>query len=276
MKLSELIKKRRAELGLTWTDFEDAGIHCNTLSNLLNDKQGGIKPATQEKLALVLKVSQGEIQACVAEMNPLKKVVNKKSLAKQKPKKAKPEPEPEELPFDDLPEQEPDAVAKAVMAETEAYDEPKPIKWYEDKPKEEPAEKPKEKVPVKKEAIMKEPEGMDNYLKKAADDIEKALDKVGDAAAEAMASITKGISLGILPADDTLDDPVNHPSHYTQGTVECIDAIESSMTPEEFRGYLKGCQMKYIWRYQHKGGVEDLKKARWYLDRLIKFWGGKV
>lgn len=274
MKLSELIKKRKEELGLTWADFDDAGIHCNTLSNLLNDKQGGIKPATQEKLALVLKVDKGVLQACIAEMNPLKKVVNKKSLAKQKQKKEQPEPESEPLPFDDEPE--PEAVAKAVMAETEAYDEPKPIKWYEDKPKEEPAEKPKEKVPVKKEAIMKEPEGMDNYLKKAADDIEKALDKVGDAAAEAMASITKGISLGILPADDTLDDPVNHPSHYTQGTVECIDAIESSMTPEEFRGYLKGCLMKYIWRYQHKGGMEDLKKARWYLDRLIKFWGGVI
>ena len=110
MKLSELIKKRREELGLTWQDFDDAGIHCNTLSNLLNDKQGRIKPATQERLAVVLKLSQGEIQACMAEMNPLKKViVNKKSLAKQKPKKAepKPEPEPEELPFDDLPEEEP-------------------------------------------------------------------------------------------------------------------------------------------------------------------------
>ena len=71
-------------------------------------------------------------------------------------------------------------------------------------------------------------------------------------------------------------DPVNHPAHYASGSIECIDAIESSMTPEEFRGYLKGCLMKYIWRYQHKGGMEDLKKARWYLDRLIKFWGGKV
>ena len=254
MKLSELIKKRKEELGLTWTDFDNAGIHCNTLSNLLNDKQGGIKPATQEKLALVLKVDKGVLQACIAEMNPLKKVVNKKSLAKQKPKKAKPEPEPEELPFDDLPEQEPDAVAKAVMAETEAYNEPEPEK----------------KVPVKKEAIMKEPEGMVNYLKNAADDIEKALDKVGDAAVEAMASITKGISLGILPADDTLDDTVNHPAHYTQGAVECIEAIKASMTASEFRGYLKGNAMKYLWRYQFKGGVEDLKKASWYLNRLIK------
>ena len=112
MKLSELIKKRKEELGLTWADFDDAGIHCNTLSNLLNDKQGGIKPATQEKLALVLKVDKGVLQACIAEMNPLKKVViSKKSLAKQKHPEAdttkevmeekpyvapEPEPDPEE------------------------------------------------------------------------------------------------------------------------------------------------------------------------------------
>ena len=112
MKLSELIKKRKEELGLTWADFDNAGIHCNTLSNLLNDKQGGIKPATQEKLALVLKVDKGVLQACIAEMNPLKKVViSKKSLAKQKHPEAdtvkdvmeekpyvapEPEPDPEE------------------------------------------------------------------------------------------------------------------------------------------------------------------------------------
>ena len=64
-------------------------------------------------------------------------------------------------------------------------------------------------------------------------------------------------------------DNVNHPSHYTQGAVECIDALKASMTKEEFIGYLKGCQMKYVWRYRMKGGVEDLRKARWYLDRLI-------
>jgi len=240
MKLSELIKKRRAELGLTWTDFEDAGIHCNTLSNLLNDKQGGIKPATQEKLALVLKVSQGEIQACVAEMNPLKKVVNKKSLAKQKPKKAKPEPEPEELPFDDLPEQEPE--------------EGEDMKWFADIPKEEAPTKVKVKAIQELEKVAEENSGT---IKKHVEEILEPFRPVNE-------------------TNIAYDDSVNHPSHYTQGTVECIDAIESSMTPEEFRGYLKGCQMKYIWRYQHKGGMEDLKKARWYLDRLIKFWGGKV
>lgn len=66
-------------------------------------------------------------------------------------------------------------------------------------------------------------------------------------------------------------DPVNSPSHYTQGGIECIEAIKASMTHEEFCGYLKGCAIKYLWRYKHKGKpVEDLKKAAWYQDRLIK------
>jgi len=64
-------------------------------------------------------------------------------------------------------------------------------------------------------------------------------------------------------------DVVNHPSHYTDGGIECIEAIEAQLTAEEFRGYLKGNIAKYVWREKHKGGTESLKKARWYLDRLI-------
>lgn len=64
-------------------------------------------------------------------------------------------------------------------------------------------------------------------------------------------------------------DNVNHPSHYTQGGIECIEAIKASMTHEAFCGYLKGNVQKYMWRYEHKGGVESLKKAQWYLDRLV-------
>ena len=64
-------------------------------------------------------------------------------------------------------------------------------------------------------------------------------------------------------------DMVNHPQHYTNGSVECIEAIESSMSAEEFKGYLKGNCIKYVWRYRDKGGKEDLQKAQWYLDRLI-------
>ncbi len=66
------------------------------------------------------------------------------------------------------------------------------------------------------------------------------------------------------------EDVVNHPSHYTDGGIECIEAIEAALTTEEFRGYCKGNCMKYIWRERHKGGTESLKKARWYLDRLIE------
>ena len=65
------------------------------------------------------------------------------------------------------------------------------------------------------------------------------------------------------------EDVVNHPSHYTEGGIETIDAIEAALTNEEFRGYCKGNCIKYIWRERHKGGTESLKKARWYLDRLI-------
>jgi hypothetical protein len=65
-------------------------------------------------------------------------------------------------------------------------------------------------------------------------------------------------------------DLVNHPPHYTQGGIECIDAIRASMSKEQFLGYCKGNSLKYQWRYEAKGGVEDLKKAKWYLDRMIQ------
>lgn len=63
-------------------------------------------------------------------------------------------------------------------------------------------------------------------------------------------------------------DNVNHPPHYKQGDIECIDAIQAALTPEEFRGYCKGNALKYVWRERHKGGIESLQKAVWYLDRI--------
>ena len=67
------------------------------------------------------------------------------------------------------------------------------------------------------------------------------------------------------------DDPVNRPAHYTSGGIECIDAIQASMTPEEFKGFLKGNAMKYLWRYRLKGNpAQDLEKAGWYLSRLTE------
>jgi hypothetical protein len=68
-------------------------------------------------------------------------------------------------------------------------------------------------------------------------------------------------------------DNVNHPSHYTEGKIECIEYIEDKLTPEEYRGYIKGNVLKYITRERHKNGDEDIRKAKWYLDRLINRLG---
>jgi len=65
-----------------------------------------------------------------------------------------------------------------------------------------------------------------------------------------------------------MTDTINSPDHYSSGDVECIEAIKSSMTMEEFLGYLRGNCFKYLWRYRMKGGTEDLRKAEWYLRRL--------
>lgn len=65
-------------------------------------------------------------------------------------------------------------------------------------------------------------------------------------------------------------DVVNHPSHYTQGGIECIDAIKAALGEEQYEGYLRGACIKYLWRYKMKSGVESLKKSEWYLKRLIE------
>ena len=66
-------------------------------------------------------------------------------------------------------------------------------------------------------------------------------------------------------------DNVNKPTHYNTGNIECIEAIEESMSSVAFKGYLKGNCMKYLWRYDYKGKqVEDLQKAGWYLGRLTQ------
>ena len=65
------------------------------------------------------------------------------------------------------------------------------------------------------------------------------------------------------------NDAVQHPSHYTQGGIECIEAIRASMTADGFCDYCKGNIIKYIWRWRDKGGVEDLRKASVYLNWLI-------
>ena len=72
------------------------------------------------------------------------------------------------------------------------------------------------------------------------------------------------------PAEDSVD-MVNSPPHYNATGIECIDAIQAA-TEDGFTYYLQGNIMKYLWRYRYKNGIEDLEKARWYLDKLIEVY----
>ena len=65
-------------------------------------------------------------------------------------------------------------------------------------------------------------------------------------------------------------DMVNSPPHYNQTGIECIHAI-SAATNDGFKYYLQGNILKYLWRFDYKDKpLEDLKKAQWYLDKLIE------
>jgi hypothetical protein len=66
------------------------------------------------------------------------------------------------------------------------------------------------------------------------------------------------------------NDIINHPAHYAGTSIETIEYIEDKLSAEEFDGYCVGNVLKYISRYRFKGGIDDLKKAAWYLKRLIK------
>ena len=66
-------------------------------------------------------------------------------------------------------------------------------------------------------------------------------------------------------------DIINHPDHYCYGGIETIEYIKAKLSPEEYRGYMKGSVIKYLSRAGHKDdAIQDLKKAQWYLNRLIE------
>lgn len=71
------------------------------------------------------------------------------------------------------------------------------------------------------------------------------------------------------------DDPINHPPHYTAGEIECITALKSALTFDEFRGFCKGSVIQYLWRERHKGVLDDARKAAWYCQRLVEELGAE-
>ena len=67
-----------------------------------------------------------------------------------------------------------------------------------------------------------------------------------------------------------MSDMVNHPAHYTAGGIECIDALKAATVGlEGIQAVCTANAIKYLWRWKYKNGVEDLKKAIWYINHLI-------
>lgn len=66
-------------------------------------------------------------------------------------------------------------------------------------------------------------------------------------------------------------DSVNHPNHYTQGGIECVDAMKACVSGlNEMEAVCTSHALKYLWRWKHKNGAEDIRKCIWWLERLLK------
>lgn len=66
-------------------------------------------------------------------------------------------------------------------------------------------------------------------------------------------------------------DNVNNPAHYTQGEIECIDCIKAATVNKVgIEAFCVGNAIKYLFRYENKNGLEDARKAQWYINRLIQ------
>lgn len=97
--------------------------------------------------------------------------------------------------------------------------------------------------------------------------IEHGYAKVAEPGDEELSVVYKPVDLLSLHVPDV----VNHPSHYTNGKVECIDAIESATVGKTgIEAVCVANVIKYLWRYEDKNGLEDIKKAQWYLNKLIE------
>lgn len=74
-----------------------------------------------------------------------------------------------------------------------------------------------------------------------------------------------------MKGDIMKQDLVNNPTHYNQGEIECIEAIESAVVNKSgAEAFLVGNVIKYLWRYEAKGGTQDIEKAQWYLNKLLE------
>lgn len=106
---------------------------------------------------------------------------------------------------------------------------------------------------------LEEERGISGYLK-AVEGVSKAVSTAKD-----VTPMAKAVALSKYITKDAIN-----PDHYKVGGIETIDYIKAKMTPEEFRGYLRGCTLKYLSRMGHKdSSTQDVSKALWYANRLL-------
>ena len=75
---------------------------------------------------------------------------------------------------------------------------------------------------------------------------------------------------------DKQQDVVNHPSHYETGNFECFDVMIETQGAEAVMDFCLCNAFKYLYRHKRKNGIEDVKKARWYIDKFIGLSEGEV
>lgn len=92
---------------------------------------------------------------------------------------------------------------------------------------------------------------------KIAEEVDSALDKI------------------MLKKSETECSKVNHPIHYNTGSIECIDAMVETQGKEAVMAFCVCNAMKYIWRHNSKNGVEDVRKAKWYIDKYLELYDEK-
>ena len=111
------------------------------------------------------------------------------------------------------------------------------------------------------------------FYKSLLDPVGQAEAVTGDKGAES--DPVNSIEIEAIKMDDTekkiqpVTETVDHPAHYNQGGVECIDALKAATVGlEGIQAFCTANAIKYLWRWKSKGGVEDLDKAIWYINRL--------
>lgn len=92
---------------------------------------------------------------------------------------------------------------------------------------------------------------------------------------EEIEKIRAAMQTNALCIEPLKEDTVNHPSHYETGKFECIEVMEEAMGTEAVKNFCICNAFKYLYRYKRKNGLEDIKKAKWYLDRYIKLSEGE-